>query len=168
MLIAALLVLSLQQAGAPIVWAEPAAEAVTAPPVVAPAPSLPEWALADPFAWERSQCSPLVRRDEPLPICQQRVRSDLAANLGDALPTGLQPAPLIEGCASVPGEGGAYGVSCGPRARPDRPLTASVEQVCETRPQRQGRSVAWTEVCRPASGQAAKDEGLRIKLFGDD
>lgn len=164
---AALILQQAPPAGA-VVWEEPGApEVAVIATEPAQTPQLPEWALADPFAWERSQCSPLVRRDATLQACQTRVRSDLAANLGDALPPALKPVPLAGGCSPTSGDTG-YAVECGPRQRPDRPVATSSERICETRPQRQGSgAVAWTEVCRPASGQEPEEEGLRIKLFGD-
>jgi hypothetical protein len=148
---------------APVVWAEPA-PAPSAPAVQARA--LPDWALADPFGWERSQCSPLVRREATMEACQARVRTDLALNLGDALPAALRPLPALENCA--PAAGGDYAVQCGPQRRADAPLPEP-ERVCETRPQRQpgGGGVAWTSECRPAPGQRNSD-GLSFKLFDRD
>ena len=65
MLTALAVALMLQQAAGMISWdlpieSDPNAPVATpaAPPVV-----LPDWALADPFAWERSQCSPIIRKD---------------------------------------------------------------------------------------------------------
>ena len=56
------------------------------------APALPEGARADPFGYERSECSPLVRdRAETLEACQRRVRRTLAATMGDAVPDALKP-----------------------------------------------------------------------------
>ncbi|MES2835498.1 MAG: hypothetical protein V4707_12410 [Pseudomonadota bacterium] len=83
----ALLIAALMQdpngaAAGTIAWSEPAP--VVEAPAVAPPPPLPAWALADPFGWERAQCSPMIRKDATLEACQARVRTDLAANLGDA------------------------------------------------------------------------------------
>ena len=56
------------------------------------APLLPEEARADPFGYERAECSPLTRsRTETLETCQLRVRRTLTAVLGDAVPDALKP-----------------------------------------------------------------------------
>ena len=96
MIIAAVALLLVQQTVPSVTWqeAEPA-------PAVAPAtPSidLPDWARADPFAYERARCSPLVRGETPLETCQAETRLTLAAALGDALPEALRPAGAPEDC----------------------------------------------------------------------
>lgn len=145
-----------------IAWSEPApvAEAV---PVAAP-PPLPAWALADPFAWERAQCSPLIRKDATIEACQARVRTDLAANLGDALPAALRPAAVQECRRTEDG----YAVDCGAPERPGRSEPVLREQDCGTRMVRQREGgAAFTSDCRPVTGEE-RDEGLRIRLGGND
>ena len=88
---ALLFALMLQQAAAGVVWSDDPPPPVEEVVVAAPVPVLPAHALADPFGWERSQCSPFIRKDEPLEHCQARVRVTLAAVLGDRLPDGLRP-----------------------------------------------------------------------------
>ena len=160
MLTALALALALQQA---VVWETPA-------PVVEAAPSearaavttLPDWAMADPFAWERSQCSPLVSR-EPLDVCQTRVRAELSAALGDRLPAGLRPAGDPVPCLATPGDDGKYPIQCGV---PERQAAATVTpriQDCRPRPQRQGGSVAFVTDCR-ADDESSR--GLSINLLG--
>lgn len=87
MLTAFALALVLQQA---VVWEEPAqiVEPEPAPIVAAAQVELPDWAIADPFSWERSQCSPLVRGDVPLEICQTRVRADCRRRWETGCPRG--------------------------------------------------------------------------------
>ncbi len=110
MLTAFALAMVLQQA---VVWETPASAAQAEPvEVAAPVTDLPAWALADPFGWERSQCSPLVSR-EPLDVCQARVRVELSAALGDQLPAGLRPAGEPVPCLATPGDDGKYPVQCG-------------------------------------------------------
>lgn len=145
-----------------ITWNQPAPVVAEAP--AAPPPVLPAWALADPFGWERAQCSPLIRKDATLEACQARVRTDLAANLGDALPATLRP-PAVQECRRS--EDG-YAVDCGAPARPDRPSPALREQDCGTRMVRQREGgAAFTSDCRPVAGEE-RDEGLRIRLGGND
>ncbi len=89
------------------------------PPVITraprPVPDLPAHAIGDPFGWERSQCSPYIRKDEPLEHCQTRVRSDLLAVMGERLPSGLRPAPGLENC--IPGTAAnGYQMQCGGRS----------------------------------------------------
>ena len=168
MLIALVSVLLLQQTPAQptIIWSTPVEAPAPAPG--APAPPLPDWARADPFGYERSECSPLIRKaTESQEACQARVRLALAANLGDALPDGLKPSGTTEECRQT-ATGDRYALQCGTPARPDRPVAASAERTCETRPQAQpGGSVVWQESCRPADGRPAGDDGLRIRLGQD-
>jgi hypothetical protein len=114
--------LMLQQAAGMISWNPPPApdpnapvEAAVSAPAV-PAATIPEWGLADPFAWERSQCSPIIRKDSSMELCQARVRTDLAAALGDKLPAGLQPSG-VEGCRQVSNGAGGYELTCAPVRR---------------------------------------------------
>lgn len=148
-----------------VVW-----EAPPAPPPAEPVeiPAIPDSARADPYGYERAQCSPLIRKStETLAACQARVRFALAANLGDALPPGLAPVGTPDPCRQE-AAGDRYALQCG---APDRPARAAVrpqEQVCESRPNaRPGGGVAWSEECRPADGSAPTEEGLRIRLGGD-
>ncbi|MEJ6790126.1 hypothetical protein BrevBR_11290 [Brevundimonas sp. BR2-1] len=149
-----------------VVWEEPAPPPVAAAPVEIPA--IPDSARADPYGYERAECSPLIRKaSESMEACQARVRAALAANLGDALPPGLAPAGAPDECR-LAAAGDRYALQCG---APDRPARADVrpqEQTCESRPRaRPEGGVAWTEECRPADGRAPTQEGLKIKLFGD-
>ena len=165
MLTAFAMALVLQQAaGNAVVWETPAPDPeVSAAPVAAPT-HLPAWALADPFGWERSQCSPLVSR-EPLDVCQGRVRADLSAALGDRMPAGLRPAGEPVPCLATPGDDGAYPVQCGvPERRAEAAATAAVPD-CRPRPTRQGGSVAFVTDCR---SEDAGSRGLSINLFGKD
>ena len=166
MMTALLFALMLQQAAPAVVWSDdpPApVEAVAAAPV----PVLPAHALADPFGWERSQCSPFIRRDEPLEHCQARVRVTLAAVLGDRLPDGLRPSAALENCTPGTAANG-YAMQCGPRPVAALGAPAPLEKVCDSRPQRTpGGSLAFNSDCRPAAGEARETEGLRIRLGGD-
>lgn len=169
MLVAAFAALILQQTppGA-VAWDAPPAPEPIPERAATPMPStLPDWALADPFAWERSQCSSPVRGQTRLGACQVRVRAELAAHLGDALPAALRPTGLQEDCVPTAQDDDSYGVSCTPQRREAAAATGPREQICETRPQRQGGAVAWTETCRSATGEPAR-EGLSRRLFGRD
>jgi hypothetical protein len=169
MLTAAVLsLIMLQQAATgQVVWATPVepAPAVEA----APAPPIPDWARADPFGYERSECSPMIRSAaESMEGCQTRVRFALAANMGDALPDGLRPSGSLDNCRQE-AAGDRYAVQCGAPSRPDRPTTAMEERVCESRPQARAQGgVAWTEECRPASRRGEAEEGLKIRLGGSN
>lgn len=154
---------SAPSAAGTVAWTQPAAE--PAPVVEAPPPpALPDWALADPFAWERAQCSSLVRGDETLDACQARVRTDLAANLGDRLPAALRP-PILQECRRT---ADGFAVDCGPPARADRPTTPLPrEQDCGTRMTRTREGAAvFDSSCRPGVGEEPR-EGLTIRLGGD-
>lgn len=148
-----------------VVWQTPAPVVEEAPaPAAAPVSDLPAWALADPFGWERSQCSPLVSR-EPLEACQTRVRAELSAALGDRLPAGLRPAGEPVPCLATPGDDGAYPVQCGV---PERQAAATVTPTipdCRPRAQSNGRSVAFVNDCRP---DGADQGGLTLRLSGRD
>ena len=167
MLTALALSLALQQAaGSAVVWETPAP---AAEPELAPASKpvqthLPDWALADPFGWERSQCSPLVSR-EPLDVCQTRVRAQLAVALGDQLPAGLRRAGEPVPCLATPADDGKYPVQCGvPERRAEAAVPPTIQD-CRSRPTRQGASVAFVTDCG-AQGQA--ESGLSFRLSGRD
>ncbi|NBB53193.1 hypothetical protein GVN24_33460 [Rhizobium sp. CRIBSB] len=156
--------LSQDPAAGTIAWTRPA-EPEPVPAPVADRPVLPQWALDDPFAWERAQCSPLLRKEPTLEACQARVRTDLAAHLGDALPPALQPATL-ENCRR---SDDGFAVTCGEPPRADRPAPVLREQDCRTRLTRQGEGgPGWTSDCRPAPGDEPRGEGLSIRLGGED
>jgi len=156
----------MQQAAPAVVWDQPAPTAETAsaplPPTTA---SLPDWALADPYAYERAHCSPMVRGAAPLETCQAEARAQLAAALGDDLPDALKPVGAPDDCrmAREAGGGSAYAQQCGPQQRSGSALTQPAEQDCRPRPARGG---GFTSECRPASGQ--EGEGLKLRLWGDD
>ena len=82
-MIAALMGLMLSMAQDPtIVWSaeEPAPTPTpVSQPIAAPIVDIPEWGRNDPYAWERAQCSPLLRGDEDLASCQSRLRIELDA-----------------------------------------------------------------------------------------
>jgi hypothetical protein len=160
------LILALQQSPGAVVWDAPSANPVAVVDV-AEAPDLPEWALADPFGWERSQCSPLVRGDEPMTTCQSRVRADLSLALGDRLPAGLRPSDTPTPCQATPSADGSFPVEC---REPERRVTAAnpvQDQVCESRPRREGGAVAFVTECRPANASPER-RGLSFRLpIGD-
>ena len=84
-----------------IAWDAPAPAVAE---VAAPRPegaSVPQWALTDPFGYERARCNPMVRGDTPLDVCQSQVRSALAAALGDDLPDALRPRGMAGDCQMV-------------------------------------------------------------------
>jgi len=145
-----------------------------APPTPTPVasveiPAIPDSARADPYGFERAECSPLIRKStETMEACQTRVRIALTANLGDALPAGLALAGAPDECRQE-AAGDRYALQCG---APDRPVRASVtpqEQTCETRPRaRPEGGVAWTEECRPTDGRAPTQDGLKIQLGRND
>ena len=152
-----------------VVWETPApiepAEVVAAAEI----PAIPDSALADPYGYERAECSPLIRKaEESMEACQARVRVILAAYLGDALPAGLTPAGALDECRQE-AAGDRYALQCGAPRRADRPMAALEERTCETRPRAQPQGgVAWTEECRPASGRREDEGGLRVRLGGKD
>ena len=167
-MLAAVFAVMLQQAATgQVVWEtpppRPAGTVATAPP-----PPIPDSARADPYGYERAECSPLVRKaDDSMEACQARVRVALAAHLGDALPAGLAPAGAPDECRRE-AAGDRYALQCGAPARPDRPAAVLAERSCETRPRAQPQGgVAWTEECRPANG-VREEEGLTLRLGGRD
>jgi hypothetical protein len=168
MLTAALAALLIQQAAGAIAWETPSSPSVSEGPAATagPASPLPDWARADPYAWERSQCSPMIRKDASLELCQVRVRSELAAALGDRLPAGLSP-EAIEGCRQVSNGVGGYQTTCAPVERTLNVTPAPVAEVCEERPTRNANgAVTFERQCQPASGAASRD-GLVLRLNRD-
>lgn len=86
-----LFALVLQQAAPGVVWSDDPPAPIEETVVAAPVPVLPAEALADPYGWERSQCSPFIRKDEPLEHCQARVRVTLAPFWATVCPTACAP-----------------------------------------------------------------------------
>ena len=169
MLTAAVLsALMLQQAAAgQAVWTPPAEPA----PVVAsaPAPALPDWARADPFGYERSECSPLIRSSsETMEACQGRVRATLAANLGDDLPAALRTGGGAENCRQE-AAGDRYALQCGAPARAELPGGPDLaDRNCMTRPNVSGRgAVLFSETCT-RGGRETREEGLKVTFGGRD
>ena len=158
----------LQQAAGQVVWQEPAPPELVVAPTPAPS-ALPDWARADPYGYERSECSPLMRKaNESLEACQARVRTALALDLGDALPRGMVGDDAAERCRHE-AAGDRYALQCGAPGRAGVAAPRLVDRTCETRPraQREG-GVTWVEECRPADGSEPPEEGLRIRLGGED
>lgn len=153
-----------------VVWETPARVDAAAVATAGEIPSIPRSARADPYGYERAECSPLIRKqEESLEACQARVRLALAANLGTALPAGLTLAGTSEECRQE-AAGGRYALQCGAPPRADRPTETLEERRCETRPRPQAQGgVDWTEDCAPASrGRGNDDDGLKIRLGGRD
>lgn len=146
-----------QAAPGAVIWETPAPVPV-ARPAPAAGPSLPASALADPYGYERAQCSPLIRSpSESMEACQGRVRAAFAVQANAEEPRECRQETA----------GDRYALNCGSPSRPDRPATAMSERVCETRPQaRPGGGVAWEETCR-ADGRPAEQGGLKFRLGGD-
>lgn len=166
MLIAVFAALALQQSAGTIAWETPAPAAEPVVESAAPASDLPDWARADPFAWERSQCSPLIRKEASMELCQVRVRAELAAALGDKLPSGLSP-DGIAGCRQVSNGAGGYALTCAPVERTMSAAPTPVAEVCEERPTRSANgAVSFERQCRPATGTTAKD-GVGFRLGGN-
>jgi hypothetical protein len=89
-------------------------------------------------------------------------------NMGDALPPGLAPAGAPDDCRQE-AAGDRYALQCGAPDRPARPVVSPQETTCSSRPNaRPGGGVAWTEECRPADGRAPTQDGLKIRLGGND
>lgn len=151
-----------------VVWETPV-PVEAAQPAAVDLPPIPDSARADPWGYERAECSPLIRSSqETLEACQARVRVTLAAHLGSALPAGLAPAGATNDCRQE-AAGDRYALQCGAPSRPQRPATVLEERSCETRPRAQAAGgVAWTEECRPASGRREDGDGLRVRLGGRD
>lgn len=148
-------------------WTTPIAPPVQAP--AAPRPVLPEGARTDPYGYERAECSPYLRAaSETLEACQFRIRTELAAGLGQALPDGLKPSAEPERCLPDPQTGG-FALNCNAgRTVPAGPQLN--DRRCETRPTASAQGgVIYTETCtsgRP--GEPERDSGLRFRLGGDD
>lgn len=147
-----------------IAWDAPAPAAAE---VAAPRPegaSVPQWALTDPFGYERARCNPMVRGDTPLDVCQSQVRSALAAALGDDLPDALRPRGMAGDCQMVEAVAGGsdYALQCGDRSRNAVASTAPQEMDCRPRPERGG----FTSECRPANSLESK--GLKLRLWGGE
>ena len=158
-----------QTATGQVVWQTPAPPEPVAVETTAAAPTIPDWARSDPYGYERSECSPLVRKaEESMEACQARVRSALAAHLGDALPIGLAAGNAADQCRQE-AAGDRYALQCGAPGRAGVAAPRLVDRTCETRPraQREG-GVTWVEECRPADGSEPPEEGLRIRLGGED
>lgn len=162
-------VLLQQAAPGQVVWQTPVPAEPAAAEAPAAIPTIPDWARADPYGYERSECSPLVRKaEESMEACQARVRTALAANLGDDLPVGLSRINAAERCRQE-AAGDRYALQCGTPGRSGPATSRLVEQTCETRPRAQPQGgVTWTEECRPADGSAPAEEGLRLRLGGND
>ncbi len=145
-----------------IVWSDPTPETPAAPP------PLPESALADPYGYERSQCSPFLRDlGESLEACQARVREALSAHLGDALPADLAIQRQAADCR--PRLEGQRALECDRPRRPAAIVSAPAVQNCRVIPQRQGDDrVIWNEVCKTDTPRRDNDDGLRLRLFGRD
>ena len=164
---ALLFALTLQHTAPGVVWSDDPPPPVEEVAVATPVPVLPAHALADPYGWERSQCSPFIRKDEPLEHCQSRVRVTLAAVMGDRLPDGLRPSAALENCTPGTAANG-YAMQCGPRPVAAQGAPAPLEKVCDSRPQRTpSGAIAFNSECRPATGEARQTEGLTLRLFGD-
>lgn len=156
-----------QAAPGQVVWQEPVPPA----PAIAPAPAgpaLPDWARADPYGYERSECSPLIRKaNETMEACQARVRTALALDLGADMPPGLAGGAAAEQCRQE-AAGDRYALQC---AVPGRTVPAGPDlrvRDCTTRPRStaEGR-MTFEETCT-VNGQEVRDEGLRIRLGDDD
>jgi hypothetical protein len=158
-----------QPAAGQVVWQEPAPPApVVAETPATAAPALPDWARSDPYGYERSECSPLVRKaNESLEACQARVRTALALDLGADLPAGLAGGDPTDQCRQA-AAGDRYALQCSPRGRnlPAGPDMRTRE--CTTRPTSNGEGgMTFEETCR-VGGEEVRSEGLRIRLGGDD
>lgn len=167
--VSALMLQQAAPAAGAVAWNTPAPVPATAAAPAAPVPPIPDWARADPYGYERSECSPILRRaEETMEACQARVRAALAANLGSALPAGLAGGDPAQNCRQE-AAGDRYAMQCGAPTRNGPARAAIEERSCETRPRPQAQGgVAWSEECRPVSGRRDQDEGLRIRLGGKD
>jgi hypothetical protein len=169
-MLAAVFALVLQQVAAGQgVWQTPAPAAPLAPPASATAtPALPASARADPYGYERAECSPLIRQaSESLEACQARVRAALAADLGDDMPTGLSGGAALEECRQQ-AAGDRYALQCGAPSRSVPTGPALRERACTTRPNVTGQgTVSFQEDCT-VGGEAARDDGLKIRIGGRD
>jgi len=163
MIAAAFALLLLQQTAPNVVWETPAQEPVVEAPAPAPAHTVPDWGLADPFGFERARCSPLVRGAKPLGVCQTEVREQLALALGADLPEALRPAGMAGDCQMMrKASGGSdYAGKCGPQSRAAAAASPLREMDCRPRPVEGG----FSSECRPVEGGERK--GLSLTLWGD-
>ncbi len=100
--------------------------------------------------------------------CQARVRAALALDLGADLPPGLAGGAAAEQCRQE-AAGDRYALQCGAPGRSVASGPRLVDRACETRPRVQPEGgVVWVEECRPADGSKPPEDGLRIRLGGDD
>ncbi len=169
-MLAVVAVLILQQAASgQVVWHPPAPPTPVVAEIPAVVPALPDWARADPYGYERSECSPLIRAaSESMEACQSRVRRTLAAHLGAALPVGLSAGGAEEQCRQA-AAGDRYALQCGSPSRADVTGPALAERTCRSRPQaRPEGGVTWVEECRQADGRPLAEGGLRLRLGDDD
>ena len=169
------LMLSLTPQDPTIVWSAPKAEPT--PIVVTPAPAptidLPDWARADPYAWERAQCSPLLRGDEDLQACQARVRVALDAALKGETPAGLAVQPGDMECSQMATDGRAFDLACGDardrltdsrayqRQREDR------QDLCDRDSGGRRGSTSWNLMCSTPETEDRERGGLGSALRGD-
>lgn len=165
----ALMALFQVAAGNGIVWQaplDPPVPARSTSEIAAPAPgepALPVWAVDDPYAWERSQCHPVMRGAEAMDHCQVRVRTQLKAALGGRLPSGLRP-EAISTCRQASDGTGGYKLTCTPEQRTLTLRNAPAPEICDERPRAvPGGGVTFERVCRPDN--APDREGLSIPIF---
>lgn len=157
-------ILVLQQVPPGVVWDVPPPNSATEAPVPAPS-NIPDWGLADPFGWERSACSGLMRGDEPLAECQYRVRGELQASLGEALPAALRPSSMDGECTRRARDDGTFAVSCSPQERQESPTARIGQEVCERRAVRTGGgAVAFEEVCEFEPAPQPRKSGFSFPL----
>ncbi len=152
-----------------VVWETPASVAPAEAVAAIDLPAIPDSARADPWGYERAECSPLIRSSqESLETCQARVRVTLAAHLGDALPAGLIPAGAPDECRQE-AAGDRYALQCGAPARASAPSGPDLaDSNCTTRPGVTGRgAVAFSETC-DRGGQVSREDGLKVTFGGSD
>lgn len=169
-MLAAVFAVMLQQAATgQVVWETPLPPVPAEPVIAAEIPAIPDTARADPYGYERAECSPLIRKaEESMEACQQRVRVALAANLGAALPEGLAPAAGgLENCRQE-AAGDRYALQCGAPGRNVPPPPDLRDRTCTTRPTGSVEGgMTFRETCT-VGGEEVRDEGLRIQLRGRD
>ncbi len=163
MIAAAFALLLLQQTAPTVVWAAPAPEPIVETSVTPVAHNVPAWGLADPFGFERARCSPLVRGDKSMAVCQTEVREQLAIAMGSDLPEALRPAGMAGDCQMIRASAGGsdYAVQCGPQPRAAVASSELREMDCRPRPVEGG----FSSECRPVD--AAEKDGLSLTLWGD-
>lgn len=177
-MIAALMSLMLLSQDPTIVWSaeEPGPAPITAAqPVAMPTVDIPEWGRNDPYAWERAQCSPLVRGNEDLGACQSRVRLALDAALGGATPAGLSVRAGDLECSQMAarGDAQAYELACGAEraARAEdqafqRQRDAKTD-LCDRTPRSERGSTTWTLACSTPENEDRARGNLESLLRGD-